>query len=386
MDICPNQVQPSDRPGGLEVMNGLLCRPAENGWNSSPESVQHAFQGASTNESPAMFVRDPSVPTTWFIKTRSGGMGILQITGFAENPHGVKLRYKLVQKAHTAAPAAASGPPRRALAGPPLTARTSEAEVELLALSPFPRSTNAAAGVSHDENDQPADRLWWRPDGSPAAKPAQRLSGSLNSPQRDVYDLLFRVGGQTDSTPDLILASIAGTGCHPAGISGVDQPTTEAPRTFRQTLSCDPGLPAASFRVGVAAGPWRDALAPMELESHSMAGSEGPLMLQVIKGERESSLVCQYQQKAGWQTRLVVANDAGEILPGKLGQSFGVGDSFSYSATFKSAAVKDAKLHLQRRPYRWVEFRYVSLKPGHHTHVEVEDEVRAPRTPATPTR
>jgi hypothetical protein len=36
-------------------------------------------------------------PTTWLFKTREGGMGILQITGFTENPRGVKIRYKLVQ-------------------------------------------------------------------------------------------------------------------------------------------------------------------------------------------------------------------------------------------------------------------------------------------------
>jgi hypothetical protein len=34
---------------------------------------------------------------TWFFKTRKGSIGLLQITGFTENPRGVKIRYKLVQ-------------------------------------------------------------------------------------------------------------------------------------------------------------------------------------------------------------------------------------------------------------------------------------------------
>ena len=44
-------------------------------------------------------------PVTYAFQTREGGTGILQITGFTENPRGVKLRYKLVQKssAQTAA-------------------------------------------------------------------------------------------------------------------------------------------------------------------------------------------------------------------------------------------------------------------------------------------
>jgi hypothetical protein len=35
-------------------------------------------------------------PAYWF-ETRKGLKGILQITGFTENPRGVKIRYKLVQ-------------------------------------------------------------------------------------------------------------------------------------------------------------------------------------------------------------------------------------------------------------------------------------------------
>jgi hypothetical protein len=41
--------------------------------------------------------RDESDTPTYLFQTREGGMGILQITGYTENPRGVKLRYKLVQ-------------------------------------------------------------------------------------------------------------------------------------------------------------------------------------------------------------------------------------------------------------------------------------------------
>jgi hypothetical protein len=33
---------------------------------------------------------------TFYFRTREGGMGLLQITGFTDNPRGVKIRYKLV--------------------------------------------------------------------------------------------------------------------------------------------------------------------------------------------------------------------------------------------------------------------------------------------------
>jgi hypothetical protein len=49
---------------------------------------------------------DGKFPATWIFRTDEGGMGILQITGFTENPRGVTIRYKLVQ-AVTALPAPA---------------------------------------------------------------------------------------------------------------------------------------------------------------------------------------------------------------------------------------------------------------------------------------
>ena len=45
---------------------------------------------------------DKKIPQTCAFQTREGGMGILQITGFTENPTQVKLRYKLVQTAKDA--------------------------------------------------------------------------------------------------------------------------------------------------------------------------------------------------------------------------------------------------------------------------------------------
>ena len=46
-----------------------------------------------------------NTPATWLFKTREGSSGILQITGFTDNPRGVKLRYKLVQTQASTTPA-----------------------------------------------------------------------------------------------------------------------------------------------------------------------------------------------------------------------------------------------------------------------------------------
>jgi serine/threonine protein kinase len=47
---------------------------------------------------PAKF--NEPLPSIWLFRTPEGNMGILQITGFTDNPRGVKIRYKLVQGAN----------------------------------------------------------------------------------------------------------------------------------------------------------------------------------------------------------------------------------------------------------------------------------------------
>src|SRR5207249_2265931 len=43
-------------------------------------------------------------PALYAFSTRQGALGVLQITGFTENPRGVKIRYKLVQTIHADKP------------------------------------------------------------------------------------------------------------------------------------------------------------------------------------------------------------------------------------------------------------------------------------------
>lgn len=47
---------------------------------------------------PANMTAQGQLPATYIFKTREGGIGILQIISFTENPKGVKIRYKMVEK------------------------------------------------------------------------------------------------------------------------------------------------------------------------------------------------------------------------------------------------------------------------------------------------
>jgi len=72
----------------------------------------------------------------WF-ETRTGRKGILQITGFTENPRGVKLRYKLVQADEAAmanSPALAPAPAAETSAGQAIARlKFKQAELEVKA-------------------------------------------------------------------------------------------------------------------------------------------------------------------------------------------------------------------------------------------------------------
>jgi hypothetical protein len=84
--------------------NGLIGWPVDltNVWNDlTPDQVQ-----GPANDVPAVFLNEkkmmmcyaPAAATgTFLFSTRDGDEVVMQITGFTENPRGVKIRYKLVQ-------------------------------------------------------------------------------------------------------------------------------------------------------------------------------------------------------------------------------------------------------------------------------------------------
>jgi len=75
-------VPPAPTPGGI--------------FNSAAQLDSRYGDGPIVN----LLTRDQSV--LWFFKTREGGMGILQVLGFENDPRNVKIRYKLLEK--TSAP------------------------------------------------------------------------------------------------------------------------------------------------------------------------------------------------------------------------------------------------------------------------------------------
>ncbi len=92
-----------DALGVIPQVNGLVCLDMKvaavppSAWEeTSALAVSNQLAGIKAQETAVLSGQVGSL-STWLFQTREGGMGILQITGLAENPRGVKIRDKLVQ-------------------------------------------------------------------------------------------------------------------------------------------------------------------------------------------------------------------------------------------------------------------------------------------------
>jgi hypothetical protein len=115
----------------------LIFTNAEAWADLSARDVVTQMMSAQPNGPWNMLNDTPSTNNNaWIFRTRDGGMGILQITGFTDNPRGVKIRYKLVQNSIGSSTSAMIIP---------VTAQTVELEFRLVA--------------DEDDTRTPADEL-----------------------------------------------------------------------------------------------------------------------------------------------------------------------------------------------------------------------------------
>jgi hypothetical protein len=81
----------------------LVAMPMPNSmWDRPSHKLLLQAASFATPGNPVFLVAK-ELPTTFIIKTREGAVGLLQITGFQENPKGVRIRYKLLKEAPSSA-------------------------------------------------------------------------------------------------------------------------------------------------------------------------------------------------------------------------------------------------------------------------------------------
>jgi tRNA A-37 threonylcarbamoyl transferase component Bud32 len=255
----------------------------------------------------------------------------------------------------------------RLVEGPPFLAHYPGGTIELVAGAPFP-STNKPC---------------WLPDGSPASEPFPRPSGSYGATAKEMRQLAFRVCGRDKSVSGVQLEPEP-----PFQTTGMIS-ATDYDHEYAQTiisLDIEPGTQAMSFRAGVADGDWaavstlkpgtNGILANGAVEKSASEGRDdwesGVDCIQTKDGSLTVSF--RYSSKANWESRMVALLEDGSIELMRSGStSITAGLSRGMAPYTASEASKITAFQSQRRPYQWVEFRNVSLQPGHATTVEVED-------------
>jgi hypothetical protein len=89
----------SDSSGKSIQVFDLVFVPFQNDQFESltPAAVVDGIRGATTLSEPMETLTVTNPPSTFGFKTREGGLGMLQITGFTEDLRAVSVRYKLIQ-------------------------------------------------------------------------------------------------------------------------------------------------------------------------------------------------------------------------------------------------------------------------------------------------
>lgn len=261
---------------------------------------------------------------------------------------------------------AVASPGSRFVKEAPFVARFSGGTVEALALAPHP----ATNGLS------------WLPNGAPTKTPFPESNGNAWAQGKIMKEIAFRIRSESGepSFPQIEYApehAVSGMG----GSLTAESPGSKT-SLFLQTLSCSPGTHETNLRMGIADSPWEEArtleIGTNRLNNSSMqAGENGRWEAgfdAVIGKGGDVAMSVRYTKNDQWETRLVGLQENGKIVSlnsGRTEHSPGLAHRMVSLSSEEFGALR--KIQLQRRKYEWVEFRNISLEPGHRTSVEVRD-------------
>jgi len=232
-------------------------------------------------------------------------------------------------------------------------------------------------GISYHPSE---GKQWWRPDGSPMREAPYDMirPGMRGEVEREIA---VRLGG--DETEDLSTT----WGLEPSpGWSPDDSPMRggrPVPGMRALSTAFKAGQRSVTVRVGVAAGEWK-ALARNGQPSGGSAvvGSDYRVILPGLSGEGGRSTAVTYAfalegDKAKMAWRLVAVDFSGGLHVASNSGDVAGGLGLQQSRFEGLAPKRIQELRFEVRPYDWVEFRNVSLEPGHRTDVEVVVEPAA---------
>ena len=195
-----------------------------------------------------------------------------------------------------------------------------------------------------------------------------------NTATNGISYAVFRVNEESGVLPQ-------GSGMQPAG-------PRSAEAGFIQIIACPTNTWTLNVSLGIANGPWEVAtkLTRNENNFKGTAGTDQPNGdhwgggYSAVDATNGTMIVnCVYSKKDDWQTRMVAINRDGKItVVPENSPTIGPRQAGGALLISSNELARITEFQVQRRPYQWVEFRNVSLQPGHNTTVRVRDSTNDP--------
>lgn len=211
-----------------------------------------------------------------------------------------------------------------------------------------------------------AGREWWRPDGSSLDEaPHRKTDGNVYpNASETAYEFAVRLHDLPDGAGVTMKTEPGGSRTNGTGVNGLHWLATSLSKDLRE----------CQLLVGVAAEPW-ETTASTKGESHSTHGTQlgGVMFSEAVVSDGDSITIAVTDDIIERTCRVVAVMKDGRTAiasPIEMGQA---GKARQSTAHFKNVALSEvAEFQFQTRPWTWVTFRNVSLKPGHETDVVVD--------------
>ncbi len=303
-------------------------------------------------------------PITLAMASVDNRLGLLQITDCILDPKAVTLRWKFLS---TQRPGSLNVD--YPVSGP-YVARLGQGTVELVGVSEHPS----------------AGRPWWAADGLPYTGRPLFTWGSHSTPYGDqmAREFVIRLSGIPEDASWTIWRMDPITGWAGGGVG--HGPNQEAPDLKMISATLPSSARGVTLSVRVATGPW-ETVAEKEADrtgtsSTSRQGHNWTVSFSrsaELGGKAQTTVVHTVKDR---DVRLVAMDTRGEEHTTNRTDGSST-DAFSeITAKFDLHLADIRSFRFQVRPYQWVEFRDVSLNPGHKTRVGIVHATDAVQTVA----
>ncbi|MFA9480006.1 M56 family metallopeptidase [Phycisphaerales bacterium AB-hyl4] len=221
------------------------------------------------------------------------------------------------------------------------------------------------------QNFRPDDGEWWSPDGQRLDDAPYDELGTWSNEDRP-YEIAVKI-----SNPDLDLVARGPAGTSVTEVRAPGARSDQYPTTRGFVVSrIDDDTQAIDLQLGLAHGDWREVVhwtLDWTAVGTTVLNTTEPVVVTSPEQRGDAVVIDVSHAIMDRAVRLVSTDNAGNqhiASPQRRGRG---GDVQSLRYTFDGLTLEQLDtLSVESRPYRWVEFRNVSLQPGHETEVEVE--------------